>query len=82
VEESKMNLITERKIDELGRIVLPAEVRNRLGIKENCTVSINEDGDRIVLCKTVPCCKLCGSTEAVQTEISLCDHCIAKIKEL
>lgn len=76
-----MNLIAERNIDELGRIVLPAEIRSKLGITAKSTVSIYEDNGSIVLKKTEPSCKLCGSSTQVNEELNLCADCIGKVKE-
>lgn len=76
-----MNLIAERKIDELGRIVLPAEIRQKLGITSKSTVGIYENGGRIVLCKAEPSCKLCGGTDGISTELHLCSACVEKIKQ-
>lgn len=76
-----MNLIVERKIDELGRIVLPTEIRQRLGISVKSMLAIYEDGESIVMKMTEPCCKLCGSNDRVNGELHLCTECIGKIKE-
>ncbi|MDD4699749.1 MAG: AbrB/MazE/SpoVT family DNA-binding domain-containing protein [Oscillospiraceae bacterium] len=76
-----MKLITERKIDELGRIVLPSEIRSKLGITSKSTIGIFEDNGNIVLKKTEPSCKLCGSTNQVNENFSLCAECIAKVKQ-
>lgn len=43
-----------RKVDELGRIVLPKELRRTLGIKEKDPVEIYIDGDKIILKKYLP----------------------------
>lgn len=75
-----MKLIAERKIDELGRIVLPAEIRQRLGITVKSTVSIYEDGEYIVMKTAEPCCKLCGHNDRVSGELHLCTECIDKVK--
>lgn len=39
----------ERKIDGMGRLVIPVEMRDRLGIEENDTVSIENEGDKIII---------------------------------
>ncbi|MDD4493577.1 MAG: AbrB/MazE/SpoVT family DNA-binding domain-containing protein [Eubacteriales bacterium] len=75
-----MKLITEREIDELGRIVLPFEIRTKLGISTKSTIGIYEDGDKIVLCKAEPSCKLCGKTEAVNGDLHICADCMEKVK--
>lgn len=49
-----------RKIDELGRIVLPIEIRNTLDIKPKDSIEIFVDDDKIVLKKYQPSCIFCG----------------------
>lgn len=43
-----------RKVDELGRVVIPIELRRSLGIKEKDAIEIYVDEDQIVLKKYVP----------------------------
>ena len=43
-----------RKVDELGRVVIPIELRRSLGIKEKDAIEIYVDGDQIILKKYVP----------------------------
>src|SRR5690554_1774267 len=43
-----------RKVDELGRVVIPIELRRSLGIKEKDAIEIFVDGDQIVLKKYIP----------------------------
>lgn len=38
-----------RKIDELGRIVIPMEIRRNLGLEEKDPIEIFVDGDSIIL---------------------------------
>ena len=54
-----------RKIDELGRIVLPIEMRNRLGIEPGCGVEIYYENSAIILRKYEPTCIFCGETNDV-----------------
>ena len=42
-------MIIERRVDELGRIVIPIDIRNQLGIKEKDLLAINVVGKRITL---------------------------------
>ena len=49
-----------RKIDELGRIVLPVELRRTLNIGVKDSMEIFVDGDCIVLKQYRPCCIFCG----------------------
>lgn len=50
-----------RKIDELGRIVLPKEVRSGLGIDSKDDLEIFIDGEELILKKTNSSCVICGS---------------------
>ena len=50
-----------RRIDELGRIVLPIEIRKTLALSSKDTVEIFVNGDTIVLKKYEPSCIFCGS---------------------
>ena len=50
-----------RKIDELGRIVLPKKIRENLNIVLSDKVEIYIEKDRILIKKYVPACSLCGN---------------------
>ena len=52
-----------RKIDELGRIVIPMEIRNSLGIESRDPLEIFVEGEQIVLKKHAPACLFCGKEE-------------------
>lgn len=52
-----------RKVDELGRIVLPIELRRTLDIEERDSLEIYLDGDKIILGKYMPACLFCGSSD-------------------
>ena len=51
-----------RKVDELGRIVLPIEIRRTLDIAERDELEIYMENDRIVLQKYEPNCVFCASS--------------------
>lgn len=51
-----------RKVDDLGRIVLPIELRRTLDIAEKDELEIYLDDDRVVLKKYEPSCIFCGSS--------------------
>lgn len=79
--------ICTRKIDELGRIVLPLEARTFLKIKERQTLDVYLDEDTILLKpnKDVPACCICGEAEIQLKEVehsTICNNCIEKIKEI
>lgn len=54
-----------RKVDELGRIVIPMELRKSLGIAEKDVLEIYVDGGQIILRKYVPGCVFCGEVNGV-----------------
>lgn len=73
-----------RKIDELGRIVLPIETRKVLGINTKDPVEIYMDNDSIVLRKYEPACMFCGNAdETIRFNGKLiCKECFDKMNEL
>lgn len=54
-----------RKVDELGRIVLPMELRRTLDIKEKDPLEIYVEGEMIILGKYQPACIFCGEAKDV-----------------
>ncbi|MDP2181334.1 MAG: AbrB/MazE/SpoVT family DNA-binding domain-containing protein [Actinomycetota bacterium] len=71
-----------RRVDDLGRIVIPMELRRTLGINVKDPMSIMVEGDRIILQKHKDVCTICGGTEGVG-EIKgrpVCSDCIRTIK--
>ena len=54
-----------RKIDDLGRIVIPAETRRMFNIREGDQLSIAIENGNIVLRKLESTCVFCGSEEHV-----------------
>ena len=70
-----------RRVDELGRIVLPIELRRTLEISEKDALEIYVDGDAVVLKKYEPSCIFCGNAQDV-TNFKGRNVCPACIKEL
>lgn len=70
-----------RKVDELGRIVLPIELRRNLDIKVKDALEIYVSGDNVVLKKHVPCCIFCGSEDAdvEYKDKIICKSCMSEI---
>lgn len=52
-----------RKVDELGRVVIPIELRRTLGIGEKDALEIYVDGERIMLKKYEPACIFTGNAD-------------------
>lgn len=72
-----------RRIDELGRVVLPVELRRTLGIEEKDGLEIYVDGELIVLQKYLPICLFCGNAKDVQQYRGkvICQECVKQITE-
>lgn len=73
-----------RKVDELGRIVVPMELRKTMDIKEKDPIEIFTDGDSIILRKFTDSCIFCGDNEntvCFEGKI-ICTNCLSKLKEL
>ena len=72
-----------RNIDELGRIVIPKEIRKKLGIESNDPVEIFVNGETVVLAKYHPVCHFCGRTEGIKDFKSkaICTECIRELYE-
>ena len=72
-----------RKVDELGRIVLPIELRRTLDIAEKDALEIYVDDNSIILKKYEPCCAFCGAA----TDIfvfkgkNICSECVKELQK-
>lgn len=68
-----------RKVDELGRVVIPIELRRTLGIDEKDALEIYVDSERIILKKYEPACVFCGNAEEVKNfrGKNICRQCVA-----
>lgn len=67
-----------RKVDELGRIVLPIELRRTLGIEEKDRIEIFVDGESIILRKYQPACIFCDNAKDIinYKGKNICPDCI------
>ena len=73
-----------RKMDDLGRIVLPAELRRQFDIAEKDAIEIYTENDKIILKKYEPSCIFCDQAEdTVRFNGKIvCRDCIKKLGEL
>ena len=73
-----------RKVDELGRIVLPVEMRRLLNISEKDALEISLENEAIVVRKHHSECVFCNSVRDVQEfkGRNICAEYIKKIKEI
>lgn len=70
-----------RKVDELGRIVLPIELRRTLDIEVKDALEIYVDGAQIILKKYEPACIFCGNAKDVANfkGKNICRDCLAEM---
>lgn len=73
-----------RKVDELGRVVIPIELRNQFNIAEKDALEIFVDGSCIILKKYEPNCIFCGATKKLisYNDKLICAKCVKKITDL
>ena len=72
-----------RRVDELGRIVLPIELRRTLGIEEKDRIEIFVDGESIILRKYQPACIFCDNAKDIinYKGKNICPDCIRAMNE-
>ncbi len=71
-----------RKVDELGRVVIPIELRRTLNIAEKDALEIYVDGEHIILKKYEPACIFCGNARNVTNYKgkNICPDCALELK--
>lgn len=72
-----------KKIDTLGRVTIPAQIRKNLNLNKGDNVDIYEDNGNIVIKKLNNCCVFCGSTDNL-TEYNhkhICGNCLDNLKK-
>lgn len=72
-----------RKVDELGRIVLPSELRKSLGIEVKDSLEIYTSGDSVILKKYLPACVFCGEANDIITfkGKNICNNCLRQVSK-
>lgn len=70
-----------RKVDPLGRIVIPKEIRRIMDINEGDAIEIFKERNSIVFRKYSTSCSICGSSEAIKryNGVGICSNCRKKI---
>ena len=71
-----------RKVDELGRVVIPIELRRTLGIELKDPLEIYIDGESIIFKKYEPACIFCGNARNMKNfkGKNVCTDCAAELK--
>ena len=72
-----------RKVDELGRVVIPIELRRTLNIEEKDSLEIYVDGEHIILKKYEPACIFCGNAKDIinYKGKSICPVCMDELRK-
>ena len=72
-----------RNVDELGRIVIPKEMRTKMNISSSDPIEIYVEGDKIILQKYEDTCSFCGSGANLISfkGKKICSACISEITE-
>lgn len=72
-----------RKVDELGRIVLPIELRRTLEIAVKDAIEIYVEGNTVILKKYEPACIFCGNAKNVTTykDKNICADCLEELRK-
>ena len=74
-----------RKIDDLGRVVIPASIRRALAIREGDAVEVTVEGERVVIARPQDTCVFCGRDDASLQPFRgrlVCGTCVAMISEV
>lgn len=72
----------ERRLDVLGRVVIPMEFRNVLGWSAGTRLNIQLVGEKVIISKSEYGCAICGGLEKVKDVkgVRMCQSCIDEIK--
>lgn len=70
-----------RKVDELGRIVLPMDFRKALNISKDCGVKMELKDGYMILSPAECVCSICKTVIPTSTKYGLCEECIQAIRK-
>ena len=73
----------ERRMDELGRVVVPMEIRKALGWAQGTRLKMDVTGDAVTLKKSESYCALCGTSLDIKDvkSVRVCDQYLVDIKQ-
>ncbi len=70
-----------KTIDQAGRIILPKEYRNKMGLETGSKVVLYEENGKLTIETVSPKCKICECNEIVDDNLPLCKECFEKVKK-
>lgn len=68
----------KRCVDELGRVVIPMEIRNKTNISAKTLLNITTEGDKIVIEKVSDSCAYCAATDNLIDNLKINGKCLCK----
>ena len=68
-----------RKVDELGRVVIPVELRHKYGLSARAAVEFFDGGDGVMVRAFEPLCRICRGKLSNEVPFLLCDSCVAAV---
>ncbi|MBR3894370.1 MAG: AbrB/MazE/SpoVT family DNA-binding domain-containing protein [Clostridia bacterium] len=68
-----------RRVDKLGRIVIPMELRKKYGLTEGARIEFLDVGEGITVRPSEPVCRICRARIAEDAALPLCENCIAEV---
>ena len=73
-----------RKVDEVGRIIIPSEIRSVLNIDYRDQVEVFLDNNSMIVKKYVPTCIFCGETKNISVfkDKQVCARCLKELSKL
>ncbi len=73
-----------RKVDNLGRIVIPKEMRKTMGINPKDPIELYVEGNNIIFKKYESGCHFCGDMKGntYYKEKFVCNSCLKELKEI
>lgn len=73
-----------KQIDDMGRIVIPKEIKKKMDLENRDYLEIFANGDEIILKKYQPGCIFCGEVDNVRSFKNklICPECLAKLTEM
>ena len=68
-----------KKVDKLGRIVIPQELRQKYGLTEGTQIEFLDIGDGVTVRSSEPFCKICRNKISNDATLPLCEKCILRV---
>lgn len=72
-----------KKIDDVGRVVLPKDFRDELGLKINDMLKLDVEEGKIIISKADSVCVFCGKASGLKSYMgkTVCENCIKKLNK-